>query len=66
MAAKKVTRVNWMLKHTHKRVNCRFIILPLDFFGADLVGSLVDLAGAMMAILCLVTNKLIFFLLSFS
>ena len=54
-----------MLKHIQKRANCD-CILPLALFAADLDGSLLDLVGAMVAILCLVTNKLTLFLLSFS
>lgn len=51
-----------MLKHIQKRANCGFIV-PLALFAADLDGSLLDLVGAMVAILRLLTNKLTFFLL---
>ena len=54
-----------MLKHIQKRAKCGFTV-PLALFAADLDGSLLDLVGAMVAILCLVTNKLTFFSLSFS
>ena len=54
-----------MLKHIQKSANVDFIV-PLALFAADLDGSLLYLVGAMMAILYIVTNKLTFFLLSFS